>query len=284
MKRTIFYSWQSDLPNNTNRGFIDTALRRAIAAIGRDDTAALEPVMDRDTLGVAGSPDIAVSIFAKIASADVFVADVSIINQQENGRPTPNPNVLFELGFAVAELGWENVILVMNDFFGDPSVLPFDLRGRRVIVYTASPEREKGEVRGLLQGRLEAAIRAELGAGEQGNLPRGPNADIWWGHWHFSDHGARSGHLFINEVGTEGFLFDLSTAHGAHSGSLQGEARIVSKDLAYARIPDGNANGYGELVFRRNRLGEQRLIEVEESMSCQNFRGMRGFFTGTYSW
>src|SRR5690606_16243359 len=130
--------------------------------------------MDRDTLGIAGSPDIAVSIFAKIASADVFVADVSIVNGQNDGRQTPNPNVLFELGFAVAELGWENVILVMNDVFGDPSTLPFDLRGRRVIVYSASPEAEKAEVRGLLQGRLEAAIRAELGTGEQGNLPSGP--------------------------------------------------------------------------------------------------------------
>lgn len=282
MKRTIFYSWQSDLPNKTNRGFIDTALRRAITAIGRDETAALEPVMDRDTLGVAGSPDIAVSIFAKVASADVFVADVSIINRDDGNRPTPNPNVLFELGFAVAELGWENVILVMNDVFGDPSALPFDLRGRRVIVYSALPEGEKTEARGLLQGRLEAAIRAELSTGEQGNLPSGPSANIWWGHWHFSDHGACTGHLFISEVGPDGFLFDLSTAHGAHVGSLQGAARIVSRDLAYARIPDGNPDGDGELVFRRIRNGGQRIIEIEESMSCRNFHGMRGFFAGDY--
>lgn len=282
LKRTIFYSWQSDLPNNTNRGFIDTALRRAITAIGRDETAALEPVMDRDTLGIAGSPDIAISIFAKIASADVFVADVSIVNRGDDGRPTPNPNVLFELGFAVAELGWENVILVMNDVFGDPSTLPFDLRGRRVIVYSASREGEKTEARGLLQGRLEAAIRAELGTGAQGNLPSGPDADIWWGHWHFSDHGAHAGHLFIREVGPDGFLFNLDTGHGAHTGSLQGAARIVSRDLAYARIPDGNSDGDGELVFRRTRQGRQRIIEIEESMSCQNFRGMRGFFAGAY--
>lgn len=111
LNRTIFYSWQSDLPNNSNRGFIDTALQRAIKAIDQDDTAAIEPVIDRDTIGVTGSPDIAISIFAKIASADIFVADVSIINPQENGRQTPNPNALFELG-------WKNVILVMNDFFG----------------------------------------------------------------------------------------------------------------------------------------------------------------------
>jgi hypothetical protein len=160
--------------------------------------------------------------------------------------------------------------------------LPFDLRGRRVIVYSASPEGEKTEARGLLQGRLESAIRAELGAGEQGNLPSGSDADIWWGHWNLSDHGARSGHLFISEVGADGFLFDLNTGHGSHTGSLQGAARIVSRDLAYARILDGNSNGNGELVFRRGRQGGQRIIDIEESMSCQNFRGMRGFFAGPY--
>lgn len=284
MKRTIFYSWQSDLPNKSNRGFIDTALKRAIKSIDQDDNAAIEPVIDRDTIGVTGSPDIAVSIFAKIASADIFVADVSIINRQENGRHTPNPNVLFELGFAVAELGWENVILVMNDFFGGPDTLPFDLRGRRTIVYTLSPDDDKAEVRGVLQGRLESAIRAGLNAGEHGNLPRGPNADIWWGTWNLSGSSALFGHLFIREVGADGFLFELNTIHGSHTGSLQGEARIVSRDLAYARIPNGNSDGNGELIFRRTRLGRQRSIEIEESLSCHNFRGMRGFFNGSYSW
>lgn len=280
MKRKIFYSWQSDLPNKTNRGFIDSALRRAITAIGRDETAALEPVIDRDTQGIAGSPDIASSIFAKIASADIFVADVSIVNK--DGRPSPNPNVLFELGFAVAELGWENVILVMNAAFGDPASLPFDLRGRRVIIYTVLPDDDKAETRGLLQGRLEAEIRAELGNGEQANLPSGPNADLWWGRWQISARGARTGDLFINEVGPDGFLFQLDTTNGAHVGTIRGAARIVSKDLAYARIPEGNFDGDGELVFRRSRRGGQRMLDIEESVSCQNFRGMRGFFTGAY--
>jgi hypothetical protein len=36
MRVTIFYSWQSDLPNNTNRGFIERALEKAIASIGTE--------------------------------------------------------------------------------------------------------------------------------------------------------------------------------------------------------------------------------------------------------
>lgn len=281
LKRSVFYSWQSDLPNNINRGFIENALKRAITAIGRDETAALEPVVDRDTAGVAGSPDIAISIFAKIASADVFVADVSIVNQGAGGRPTPNPNVLVELGYAVAELGWENIILVMNDVFGSPDVLPFDLRGRRVVVYSASAEADRAEARGLLQGRLEAGVRAGLGSGVEGLLPTGADADLWWGQWELSNAGLQ-GVLFVFDVGPAGFSFTLETSHGAHVGSLRGVARIVSKDLAYARIPEGSPDGDGELVFRRVRQGGRRVIEVEESISCRNFHGVRGFFGADY--
>jgi hypothetical protein len=54
----------------------------------------VEPVIDRDTAGVPGSPDIAHTIFDKIDAAAVFVCDVSIVNADTAGRPTPNPNVL----------------------------------------------------------------------------------------------------------------------------------------------------------------------------------------------
>ena len=90
MKKIVFYSWQSDLPNSTNRGFIQTALENAAAAITADDTVAVEPVVDRDTQGVPGSPDIASTIFSKITASDVFVADVSITCGDPN-RPAPNP-------------------------------------------------------------------------------------------------------------------------------------------------------------------------------------------------
>jgi len=76
MKQIVFYSWQSDLPNSCNRGLIQDALESAVATIKADDTIAVEPVVDRDTQGVPGAPDIASTIFAKITAADVFVADV----------------------------------------------------------------------------------------------------------------------------------------------------------------------------------------------------------------
>ena len=37
MPDTIFYSWQNDRPNKTNRGFIEQALKKAIQNLGREN-------------------------------------------------------------------------------------------------------------------------------------------------------------------------------------------------------------------------------------------------------
>jgi hypothetical protein len=104
MKIVVFYSWQSDLPNPTNRGFIERALKKAIAGIRSTSVIELDIVLDRDTQQTTGSPDIAHTIFDKILNASVFVGDVSIINSNFKElstsdsevvfRPCPNPNVM----------------------------------------------------------------------------------------------------------------------------------------------------------------------------------------------
>ena len=163
MRRVVFYSWQSDLPNATNRGFIQRALEDAAKAIAADDSIAVEPVVDRDTQGVAGSPDIASTIFGKIAAADVVVADISIIGNATVDRPTPNPNVLIELGYALRALGHERVILIFNRAFGEIEGLPFDLRTRRVVAYNMPQEvASRGEERVVLARTLNTALRAAL--------------------------------------------------------------------------------------------------------------------------
>jgi hypothetical protein len=129
---TIFNSWQSDLPNSTNRGFIEDCLLRAIKEVRADEELKLDPCLDRDTSGVPGSPDIAATIFEKIKAADIFVGDVSVINQGATGRPTPNPNVLIELGYAAGRLGWDQIICVLSKATGSINDLPFDIRPRRV--------------------------------------------------------------------------------------------------------------------------------------------------------
>ncbi len=167
MPSVVFYSWQSDLPNAANRSFIQTALERAARSLRDDETIEVEPVIDRDTAGVPGSPDISGTIFDKINRAAVFVCDVSIINNGETtSRPTPNPNVLIELGYALHSLTWERVIMVQNTSFGGPELLPFDLRMRRVIPYNTPGEaEERATERRRLEGVLTDALRAIL-AGE----------------------------------------------------------------------------------------------------------------------
>lgn len=168
MPQIIFYSWQADLPNNCNRGLIQEALAKAIEGIKTDAECSLQPVIDRDTYGVPGSPDISATIFAKIDSAAMFVADVSIIDTSAR-RPCPNPNVLFELGYAVKTLGWDRVLMVMNTEHGAPEQLPFDLRARRVVPYSATADGEKAPARNGLSKTFDAAIRLSLA--ERGDVP-----------------------------------------------------------------------------------------------------------------
>jgi len=101
MRFTIFYSWQSWLPNRTNRSLIGDALNKAIATLRADEGSDYEHVIDRDTLGIAGSPDIALTILSKIDASEAMVADVSIVNLGgDSERMAPNPNVVLEVGYA----------------------------------------------------------------------------------------------------------------------------------------------------------------------------------------
>ena len=160
---TVFYSWQSDSSKKTNRYFIEEALKRAARVIRNDDSIAVEPVVDRDTEGVPGSPDIAHTIFAKIDRASVFVCDVSFINPGAEARLTPNPNVLVELGYALRALTSERVVLVMNEEYGPIEKLPFDLKQRRVVAYRLSENQpDRADVRKALSQRLELALRKIL--------------------------------------------------------------------------------------------------------------------------
>lgn len=163
MKQIIFYSWESDLPNSTNRGLIQNTLERAAKSIRDDDSIEIEPVIQRDTAGVPGSPDIGSTIFARIEKADIFVCDVSIINQNTGPRPTPNPNVLLELGFAIKACGFQKIVMVMNTAFGEPEDLPFDLKNRRVTTYyLREGDTDKAVKSKSLEATFEKAIKAIL--------------------------------------------------------------------------------------------------------------------------
>lgn len=167
MGYTLFFSWKSDTPSNANRSFIREAVDAAIKKV--TDAGAVEdaPRVDSGMEGVAGSPEVASAMFEKIRDSGVVVGDVSLVGaitrQDGSSKRTPNPNVLLELGYAPATLGWGRVIGVMNEHFGSAYEQPFDLRNRRFpIRYTLDPANptDRNAALSHLTSDLEGAIQA----------------------------------------------------------------------------------------------------------------------------
>jgi hypothetical protein len=135
----IFYSWQADLPDETNRRLIRETLRMASSRLEEEfSNAALHIILDEATRGRAGSPNIPFTILDKIKNSDAFVCDITTINKSApvGQRRVPNPNVIFELGYAVAYLGWDRIVMLFNTFHGAfPDDAPFDIDRQRASLY-----------------------------------------------------------------------------------------------------------------------------------------------------
>jgi hypothetical protein len=177
MSFTVFYAWQSDCPNKTNRSLIKEAAEEAISAINADATIEDRPVLDHDTKDTPGIPDISNTILEKIDHCGIFLADLTFVGaspaREAGGKPKvmPNSNVMIELGYAMKSVGPERIICVMNTAFGPPEELPFDLRHRRYPVqFCHKPEDEGGTaIRKALAKELKTAIRAIIARGIQNN-------------------------------------------------------------------------------------------------------------------
>jgi hypothetical protein len=161
--------------------------------------------LDHDTKGVPGLAAIADSIFRKIDTAHVFVADVTPIGKSLAGKWIANPNVLIELGYAKKALGPDRIVLVWNAAFDGtaPEDLPFDLRHRRApISYTLpvnSSDPERRQVRAALAAEMAEAILASWPT----PLPPPVTPPVWRSH--FTDDpslwcdGAKS--VSVNDTG-----------------------------------------------------------------------------------
>ncbi|WP_144284089.1 TIR domain-containing protein [Megalodesulfovibrio gigas] len=98
-----------------------------------------------------GSPDLKEKILQNISSCQFFVCDVTLVNPDSSGRKMPNPNVMFELGYAVKRLGWERIILVYNTCNGRIEDLPFDIRSHRPQCYKIIGDRNN-HIESILTG------------------------------------------------------------------------------------------------------------------------------------
>ncbi len=157
-KIKIFYSWQSDLPKEMNINAIRNNIKSAVAKL-EEDNDCFNIMLDEATRDTAGSPSIPSAIFEKIYDSDIFIVDVSIINHESSSdRKTPNPNVLIELGYAIAKLGWERIILIFNEKYGKIEELPFDIRNHRALKYKINDKNDNnGKVK--LKEALRVAIK-----------------------------------------------------------------------------------------------------------------------------
>lgn len=132
MSTTIFYSWQSDLDAKCNRYFIRDCLKDALKNLSKEPEYGESVRLDSDTSGVPGTPDIASTIFEKIDSSLVFIADISYCaTSEDGGKKFPNSNVMIELGYALAKNSDTGVLNIMNTAYGKPDDLPFDLKHKR---------------------------------------------------------------------------------------------------------------------------------------------------------
>jgi len=146
----VFYSWQSDLNLKNNKNFIEECIKAAIKELNLENESLVDFELDKDTSGEPGNPDIINIILSKIDSSKLFICDLSIINQESLGRKTPNPNVIFELGYAIKSLGWEKIICIVNQEFGLSDDLPFDMKHRRNLFYNISTKERKNEKRKIV--------------------------------------------------------------------------------------------------------------------------------------
>jgi hypothetical protein len=111
----MFWSWQSDTPGKTGRFFIRDCLKEAIAIINQEPEVAEPPertrnplALDQDRAGVPGHRNLGDTIFGKIAAADVFVGDVTLVaeltvppsvDNSDGVKKLINSNVAIEYGY-----------------------------------------------------------------------------------------------------------------------------------------------------------------------------------------
>ena len=134
---TVFFSWQSDVPENSDflRSFIKTSIKNL------ETTQNVNVLYDEASRSVVGSQKVEEVILEKIRACDVFIADITPITkiETEEGEKKrikllPNPNVAFELGYAMHCLPMEQVLIVLPTGISHGQ-LPFDFNHNRLIEF-----------------------------------------------------------------------------------------------------------------------------------------------------
>ncbi len=259
----IFWSWQSDRDPKLHHYFVRDALKDAckLMASDPDYEEANRPEVDHDTKNVAGTPDITSTILGKIASANVFVADMTPVGMTDPALLQPgvpsekrsepkylqNPNVMSELGYAERAVTQERIILVANRaHYPGPEALPFDWRHRSgAKTYLLSDGASKDEIaaeRKRFAEVLKACLQPILTAQTPANVSQ---AVIQW-------QPANEKDVAVWSKAAEGLKF--------RNGSLQEpqrEMKLAQGKRIYARIApaEWQQPPRSDLETRVNKVG-----------------------------
>jgi len=154
----IFYAWQSDTPQTHSRYLIQEALTEACRLLNESGDIPYKVEVTSDTQGEPGLCDIPAAILAKIEKADAALLDLTFVAVTKTDNPNycPNPNVLFELGYAANAIGFERLVCVMNEAHGSATETIFDVRHRRYPIRYSSP------VAGKTREQAEAHLAASF--------------------------------------------------------------------------------------------------------------------------
>lgn len=244
----IFFSWQSDLSNNKTTRFIDECLI-AVEDIMKD-IVSIKP--DRATEGLTGSPDITESIFSKIDDAGLFIADLSIVNKfvveseeeaEENRKFTPNPNVLLETGYAARSLGWDRVICLFNQEYGNPSDFPFDIDHRRMTPYQFTQSTRENEKKRIAKIIADTVFQLMIGGG----VRRSGRAYFEIGGYDFAKH--------IVTKAVSSYRLRESEYYKESKKKILTECRLLYNQIKEIRVFSEEDSIEGETVDIKQSLG-----------------------------
>lgn len=149
----VFFSWQSDLCQKSTTRAIRKAIDEACKKLRRARGVVVK--RDESTFDLPGSPYIPFAIAEKIRKADIFIADITPVARL-GAKALPNPNVVYELGLAVAHLGWDRVVLLFNEKLERFVGVPFDFSQHRVSKFAT--DASKGGANDALERLVFGAI------------------------------------------------------------------------------------------------------------------------------
>ena len=124
----VFFSWQSD------RIEVKKAIHRELDVVAKKlYKEGVNLIVDHDTRDRVGTQDINAEVLQKILHCDIFIADVTPVSKILSDTPKPvklipNPNVMYESGYALAYKGLSKMIFLASLQHGETiAQLPFDI-------------------------------------------------------------------------------------------------------------------------------------------------------------